>query len=212
MKDIVIIGSGGLAKEVCWLINRNNIIKSEWNILGYISKEKIGTIVYGYPIIGDDNWFKNYGSKLSVVCAIGDGRIRKKIIDQYSIYKNLEFPNIISNEVILDKSVRIGKGCIIFPHTLLTVDIRVSDFVLLNYGCIIGHDVMIDSFSTVNPGAHVSGNVKINERVTVGVGANILQGLEIGENSIIGGGATVIGNIPSDSVAVGVPAKIKRRC
>lgn len=210
MKDIVIIGSGGLAKEVCWLINRNNKIKKEWNLIGFISKEKIGTKIHNYPVLGDDSWFIDNACKISVVCAIGDGNIRRRIIEQYSVYENLEFPNIVANDVVLDESVTIGKGCIILPNTLLTVDIALSDFVIVNYGCTIGHDVKIDSYSTINPGVHISGNVLINQNVMVGVGANILQGLEIGEKTIIGGGATVIGNIPANSVAVGVPAKIKR--
>lgn len=52
MKDIVIIGAGGFAREVVWLIEENNKIKPEWNILGYISNEtgKVGN----YDIVGDD--------------------------------------------------------------------------------------------------------------------------------------------------------------
>lgn len=209
MKDVVIIGSGGLAKEVCWLIDKINSVEKKWNILGFVSKEKVGTKVYNYSILGDDGWFEKNTERLSVVCAIGEGKIRRKIIEKYSQHKELDFPNIIANDIILDRCNRVGKGCIIFPNTVLTVDIVLNDFIIINYGCTIGHDTKIDSYTTINPGAHVSGNVKINEGVTVGVGANILQGLEIGNNSIVGGGATVIRSIPSNSIAVGVPAKIR---
>ena len=42
----------------------------------------------------------------------------------------------------------------------------------------------------------------------IGSGANILPGVSIGDNSIIGAGSVVIKDIPANSVAVGIPAKV----
>jgi len=36
MEDIVIRGSGGLAREIAFLIERINQEKPKWNLLGYI--------------------------------------------------------------------------------------------------------------------------------------------------------------------------------
>lgn len=49
--------------------------------------------------------------------------------------------------------------------------------------------------------------VTIGDNVFVGWGATILPGTIIGENTIIGAGAVVSGNIKSDSVYAGNPAK-----
>ena len=52
------------------------------------------------------------------------------------------------------------------------------------------------------------GKIKIGNNVHIGINSVILPGVTIGDNVIIGVGAVVTKNIPSDSVAVGVPAKV----
>lgn len=52
--------------------------------------------------------------------------------------------------------------------------------------------------------------VIIGENVWIGASAVILPGVTIGDNCVIGAGAVVNKDIPKNSVAVGVPAKIVR--
>ena len=52
--------------------------------------------------------------------------------------------------------------------------------------------------------------VHIEYGVDIGIGSIILPGVTIGKNSLIGAGAVVTNNIPSYSVAVGVPARVIR--
>ena len=42
MKKIVIIGNGGFAKEIKWLIERINAKKKEWDFLGFIDEKYRG--------------------------------------------------------------------------------------------------------------------------------------------------------------------------
>lgn len=49
--------------------------------------------------------------------------------------------------------------------------------------------------------------VTIGNNVFIGAGSIILPGVTIGDNVIIGAGSVVSGDIPSDSVAVGTPAR-----
>ena len=50
----------------------------------------------------------------------------------------------------------------------------------------------------------------IQDNVTIGAGAKILGNITIGENSKIGANAVVLKDIPPNSTAVGIPAKIKK--
>ncbi len=45
----------------------------------------------------------------------------------------------------------------------------------------------------------------------IGAGAVILGDISIGDNSIIGANAVVLEDVPENSIALGVPAVIKRR-
>ena len=38
MKDLIIIGSGGLGRESVWTAERINAVNPEWNILGFIDE------------------------------------------------------------------------------------------------------------------------------------------------------------------------------
>ena len=55
---------------------------------------------------------------------------------------------------------------------------------------------------------HFLKDVKIRDNVWIGSNAVILPGVTIGENTVIGAGAVVTKDIPSGSVAVGVPARV----
>ena len=41
MKPIVIIGAGGLAREVAWLIEEINAVREEWELLGYVDEDPV---------------------------------------------------------------------------------------------------------------------------------------------------------------------------
>ena len=68
MKNIVLLGAGGFAREVAWLLERNNEVTPEWNILGFVD-EGIGNELLSYPIVGNDEWLLNYSGE--IYAAIG---------------------------------------------------------------------------------------------------------------------------------------------
>ena len=52
---------------------------------------------------------------------------------------------------------------------------------------------------------------KIGHNVDIGTGAKVLGDITIGDNVVIGANAVVLEDVPPNSVAVGVPARIKNR-
>lgn len=49
----------------------------------------------------------------------------------------------------------------------------------------------------------------IGNNVEIGAGAKVLGAIEIGDNVRIGANSVVLQNVPSNRIAVGIPAKIK---
>ena len=81
--------------------------------------------------------------------------------------------------------------------------------------CQIGHNVV---FATLNHFLEpekrkmtYSAPIVLGKNVWVGSNATILQGVTIGDNAVIGAGAVVTSDIPANTVAVGVPAKVVKR-
>lgn len=51
----------------------------------------------------------------------------------------------------------------------------------------------------------------VGDHVVIGAGAKILGGISIGDNSVIGANAVVTRDIPPDSVAGGIPARVIKK-
>lgn len=207
MKDIVIIGAGGFGREVEWLIERINKINKEWNILGFVDDNIEKNMSVGNSkVIYNINDLININRELNVVIAIGNAKIRKLLFDKLKNNININFPNLIDPSVIVE-NINIGKGNIICAGTIITVNVKIKDFTIINLDCTIGHDDIINEFVTIYPSVNVSGNVEIGEGTEVGTGTQIIQGKTICNNCVIGAGAVVVKNIEEEGTYVGVPAR-----
>ncbi|MGN0546120.1 MAG: serine O-acetyltransferase EpsC [Acutalibacteraceae bacterium] len=86
-------------------------------------------------------------------------------------------------------------------------------------GVVIGETAEIGDDVTIYQGVTLGGTGKdtgkrhptIGNNVMIGSGAKVLGPVKIGDNSKIAAGAVVLTDIPPDSTAVGVPAKVVRR-
>ncbi|WP_313114914.1 acetyltransferase [Aequorivita sediminis] len=212
MKDLVIIGAGGFGREVKTLIDDINKVHPTYRFKGFYDDGfEVGTKINGYEVLGGLKNLNNISTPVMVVVAIGAPDVKQKIVKQL-INPYLEFPTLIHPSVInSDNFVDIGKGCIICAGNILTCNITIQDFVILNLMCTIGHDTTINKYSSFMPSVNISGEVLIHKAVYVGTGAKIINQLEIGENTIIGAGAVVSKSIPANCTAVGVPARIIKK-
>jgi maltose O-acetyltransferase len=85
----------------------------------------------------------------------------------------------------------------------------------IDRGCLIGPSVQIfdSDFHSLTPelrksGGHECRPVHLEENVFVGTSVIILKGVTIGRNSVIAAGSVVVSDIPENSAAAGVPAKV----
>ena len=86
-------------------------------------------------------------------------------------------------------------------------------------GVVIGETTIIGDDCTIYQGVTLGGTGKdtgkrhptLGNHVMVGSGAKVLGPITIGDNVRIAAGAVVLQDIPEDSTAVGVPARVVRR-
>ncbi|GCC50590.1 sugar o-acyltransferase sialic acid o-acetyltransferase neud family [Chryseotalea sanaruensis] len=192
MKRIAVYGAGGFGKEVRGMLDRQGLA-----FAGYMDDFKALTEAADLAKTDD------------ILLAISDPKIRKQLIDNWS-QSAMPFQSLISEDVFLHSTVKLGKGIILCPGVKLTVDIQIEDFVIINLNSTIGHDVKIGRYSSLMPSVNISGNVTLGEGVFVGTGASILQGISIGDYAIIGAGAVVTASIAAGKTVMGVPAKEKK--
>lgn len=209
MKKIAIFGVGGFGREVLTLIQDINKVTKTWDIIGFFDDgHEKGEIINGYPVLGKTSELNGWNEKLAITVAIGSPEIKKRIIDSIKNDK-IYYPTIVHPSVLIgdNKFVEIGHGCIICAANIITTNIKIEDFVILNIACTTGHDTTIGKYSAFMPSVNISGEVNIGERVYVGTGAKIINQLSIGDGAIVGAGAVVAKTLPANCTAVGVPAK-----
>lgn len=206
MKEIVIVGAGGLGKEVAFILRRIG----EHQLVGFIddNQEKQGKLVVGLPVIGTLSCLQAWEEPLAVVLAIANGTQREKIAKQLKTNPMFTFPTIQDPSVLVGFNVSVGEGNIIMPHVTMTGDIEINDFNVIELKCAIGHDVEIGSYNTLFPDCLLAGYVKVHQYVSLGMGTQVIQNIQIANQVITGAGTVVIRDLAKDSKAVGVPAKV----
>ena len=112
--------------------------------------------------------------------------------------------------------IKVGERCVVFNPKKIEVDIthpellEIGNHVFLHAGTtLMTHDwagyCFVESHGEFIPSHRA---IKIGNNVWFGMNVTVLGGVKIGDNVIVGFGSIVTKDIPSNSVAVGVPAKV----
>lgn len=206
MKDIVIIGAGGVGRETAWIIEQINMRNPTWNIIGFVddNEEIWDSQINGYKVIGNLSWLNALENKPYVIIAIANYKVKKSIVNKLG--DRFQFATIIHPDVYLNRTVEIGDGCIVYPGVIMTTNIRIGNHVIVSPKCGIGHDSIIKDYVSLLWNVNISGFDVIEEGVLVGSGATIIQGKNVDKGAVVGAGAVIIRDIEKNSTNIGVPS------
>ena len=139
-----------------------------------------------------------------------------KIYDFVNLYGcSIDDGSKVGTFVEIQKNAFIGKNCKISSHTFICEGVHIEDNVF------VGHNVTF--INDKHPRAtNIDGSMQsdadwkvvetfIKKGASIGSSSTIMCGITIGENSIIGAGAVVTKDVPPNSIAAGVPAKVLRK-
>ena len=198
-----------------WQLRRNLMAKTEIYIYGASGPGKVIADIardngYERIVFLDDNGNMKFSPclpKADIIIAIGDNFTREKIQKKVAS-AGFNVVNLIHSSAVVSKSAKFGKGIVVMPRAVINADAIIKDGAIINTGAVVEHDCVIGKFSHLSPNAAIAGGVIVGDRVHLGILSAVIQQITIGKNSKIGAGAAVIKDIPADSVAVGVPAKV----
>ena len=151
------------------------------------------------------------------------------IIARYLItsanFRVIFFYRLANQRFFKDKKIRIvfSKLGSILSGIYIAPTVKIGSGLLLgNPKCIvIHHKCSFGKNVTILQNVTLGGNINkkkgnqispiIGDNVLLGAGAKILGPVYIGNNSMIGANAVVINDVPKNSVAVGIPAKVVKK-
>lgn len=213
MIDLIVIGAGGLGREVLDVIEAINAAGTTpiYNVLGVVddnpSELSLSRLkARSYTYLGtSEEWLAQENSAQFVI-GVGTPSIRRLMAEKFEAH-GLTSPILVHPKAVIGSVPQIASGTIVCAGVHITTNVRIGKHVLLNLLATVGHDSEVGDYGVINPTANISGDVVIGTGVLVGTGAQVLQGITIGEQATIGASACVTKAVPDDVVAVGIPAK-----
>ncbi len=207
----IILGAGRHAAETFYLMED---IGDAAAVSAFASDHATpGQQLLGKQVVAIPELLTRYGNaatKPAVLVAVGSLESNKKLVQQFKA-AGFPFFSAVNKEVNSSRQLYLGEGITIAAGTILTCNISIGDYTIINIGCTISHDCSIGKHVNISPGCHLAGNVVIEDDVFVGTGAIFLPKVKVGKGSIVAAGACVTKDVPPYSMVAGVPATIKKK-
>lgn len=210
IKKILLFSAGQGSQEILRiLIEDINKISRTWEVIGFVDKDpgKKGTIISGYPVIGDR--YDGDPSEVFGVCGILNGEARKRIIDEEIINKGFGLATLIHPSVIKAADFIPSPGLVIFPGTHISYNVCLGKGIFVNYNCLLGHDLTVGDYTFIGPSVTIPGGCRIGKSCTIGAGVNLLHGISIGDHSTIGIGTTLFKDVGENKLVMDLPRHIE---
>lgn len=150
-------------------------------------------------------------ANLGFVLAIGNpyGHVRT-ILHCLLKGKGLTPISFADPTALICNTVTYGEGLQVMASAIVHNDVEIGIQCIINTRALVEHDCVLKDGVEIAPGAVLCGRVRVGENSWIGANATVGPRVVIGDNSIIGAGAVVMADIPSNVVAVGVPARVMR--
>uniref|UniRef100_Q473C7 Transferase hexapeptide repeat protein n=2 Tax=Burkholderiaceae TaxID=119060 RepID=Q473C7_CUPPJ len=208
MKRIVVIGSGGHARSVIDVVER----QGKYRIVGLV--DDTPREVMGYRVIGNETALQALVKEYRIdeaLIAIGDNNVRAQVAKRIeALCAGIQFAVAIHPAACIGRDATIGTGTVVMAGAVVNACSAIGRHCIINTGACIDHDCKVGDFVSLAPGVITGGDCNIGTYAAIGLGANLIHGVTIGDQTVIGAGALVINDIERQSVAYGVPAKVVR--
>ena len=195
MKEIIIIGSGAVAAEVCAYVDDINSIKAKHIVIkGFLDDSQpnfeANAKRYGFsaPYLGTiDTYPVSHVEHL--VFGFANIAGRKKTLERLE-GKSIKFFTIIHPSAQVAASAKLGTGNIIYPNCVIGPGSIIGDNNLITSFSFVSHDCIVGNnnfFAT----AGLSGNVIVGDNNFFGIRSVVIPGIQIGSDNTMQAGMTI---------------------
>ena len=204
---VLILGAGSLGLTALDLFQRNNVV-----VYGLLddNKELHGSEFGDVSVLGetdDDGFLKLIGQKCEAFVAIGDMRVRKRLVKLLNERRKVQPVNAIHDAATVSALATLGHGNMIAARAVINPFAEVGQHCIIQSGAVIETKAKLGDYVQVGTGSVVNSGATIEEGAFIGSGVVVVAGVTIGKNARVGAGSVVVENIAANATVFGNPAK-----
>jgi sugar O-acyltransferase (sialic acid O-acetyltransferase NeuD family) len=210
VRDLLLIGAGGFARETAEAVRAVNAAQPTWELLGFLDDDpgRRGELIDGLPVLAAIDAVHDHPDAQVVICT---GRptnyvSRPRIAERLGL-DDARYATVIHPTATMGSTCRVGVGSVLLAHVDLTADVAIGRHVAVMPQAVLTHDARVEDYATLGSGVLVGGGSRIAEGAYIGAGACIREGLTIGERAMIGMSAVVTCDVPAERLWYGAPAR-----
>lgn len=204
MKNLILLGAGGLGKEIYGVAQQSIGYNTEFTVKGFLDFPKEDWPSIYHPILGLETEYEIQPDDV-FVCAIGDVPIKKKVIETIKS-RGGKFYTLIHKLAQVLPGVVIGEGTIVDSFAVVGSDAIVGEHCLVQIGSVIGHEATIGNYTRIDCHVVVVGGVHVGNEVCIHTGSVINHKVVVEDNSKVGALSFVIRKVRAGSIVQGNPA------
>ncbi|RYU97655.1 acetyltransferase [Emticicia agri] len=204
---VLIFGAGTLGKIALDIFNRNNVL-----VYGFLDDDKklhnteIGEIV----VLGetdDDGFLKIVGQKTEAFVAVGNTKVKKKVVEILNERRHVMPVNAIHDRAAVSENAIIGHGNLVMANATINPFAKIGNHCILHSGAVVDTEAKVADYVNIGTGAMINTGSEIAEGAFIGSGAIVVTGIKVGKNARVGAGSVVIEDVPDNATVFGNPAK-----
>ena len=206
MKQLIIIGAGGMGRTLFDIASESVGYGTEFRIKGFIDDNLAALDGFeGYPpVLARISDYEIEPDDVFTFSIGGDSRC--DCIERV-VRKGAEFINLIHKTARVGTNVRMGKGNIVAAFTTIGPDCVIGDYNMIQSYTVIGHDACIGSFNRIDTHVTCVGGTKVLNKATIHTAAVINHKVTVGDRAKVGACSFVIRSVKEGQTVFGVPAK-----
>lgn len=207
MKNVYILGAGGFGREVFQWMKETLDFETSYQFKGFLDDNTgaLDTFDFEAGVVGSIQEY-TYKKGDVLICGLGKPDIKSAVCKPL-LEMGADFLTLIHPSAKIGRACEIGLGSVICPNVILTCDVQLGAFVMMNIMSTAGHDVRVGDWSTVSAHCDCTGGVEIGESVFIGSGARIIPNKKVASNARVGAGSVVIRDVSEGLTVFGNPAR-----
>lgn len=206
MKQLVIIGAGGMGRTVYDIARECVGYGSEFTIKGFVDDNLLALDGFDNypPVLGK---IAEYQPEEDDVFTFSIGGDARRLCIENLVGRGARFINLIHSSARIGSNVKLGEGNIIAAFSSLGADCRIGNYNMIQSYTVIGHDAEIGDFNRIDTHVTCVGGIKIKNETTVHTGAVINHKVTLCDRAKVGACSFVIRSVREGVTVLGVPAK-----